>query len=396
MISGREIAAVNVSDRLSGEWRVASSEFSFSPLATPPLPTHRSSPEARSLVSIACYAKIPFHEMSCQNGKWEPAKEQFVTPQLYTPTMFAELLEVSSAMVRQWHRRGWLRESAVVQKLSYFSPTELLPAKRLTQLAKNGLTNAEIAKQLAALQVLFPDLDRPIAMLDLRIDGRTIFLTKQGKLVDVVGQKRFDFAESDLRAGNATAEQNDDFPVTQIDLAFQTSDFGLQASRENFEHPPDRPKPDTFEELCRLAYHCEEQDRLDQAVEFFRAALAAGGPNATVCFQLGELLYRLDDKTAARERYYMAIELDEHFVEARATLGCVLAETGEPELAVSAFQGALLYHPDYADVHYHLGLTLQKLGRTIEAEQHLRRFRELMPDSPWAENEVCDHQTWEG
>jgi len=280
--------------------------------------------------------------------------------------MFAELLEVSPAMIRQWHRRGWLRESAVVQKLVYFSLTELLPAKRLTQLAKNGLPNADIAKKLDALQALFPGIDRPMAMLDLRIDGRDIFLTKENKLVDAVGQEWFDFA------GTPTVEHSFEPSVSQMDLAFEASELSSE------------PSPDK-DELCRLAWQYEEQGQLEQAVEFFRTALAVAGPDASICFQLAELLYRLDDKTAARERYYMAIEIDENFVEARAGLGCVLAETGDSELAVCAFQGALLHHPDYADVHYHLAMTLQKLGKPIEAEHHLERFRELMPNSPWAE-----------
>ena len=278
-------------------------------------------------------------------------------------------------MVRQWHRRGWLRESEIVQKLCYFALTELLPAKRLAQLAKNGLPNAEIAKKLDALHALFPDIDRPIAMLDLRIDGREIFLTKEDETVDTLGQKLFDFAEGagirDEGLGTSLL-----YPSSLIDQAFES----------HIPHPlPLLPhaSPEK-DELCRLAWHCEEQGWLEQAVEFFRVALAAGGPDASICFQLGELLYRLDDKAAARERYYMAIEIDENFVEARAALGCILVENGDLELAVSAFQGALLHHSDYADVHYHLGITLQKLGKTIEAEQHFERFRELMPNSPWA------------
>jgi len=287
--------------------------------------------------------------------------------------MFAKLLEVSPAMVRQWHRNGWLRESKVVKKLVYFALTELLPAKRLAQLAKNGMRNAEIAKKLNALQALFPGIDRPIATLDLRIDGRDIFLTKENKLVNTVGQELLDFAKTPL--------QDEDYSFSQLDLAFDSAYEPL--SPQSFmtsERSSDK------DELCRLAWHFEEQGQLEKTVELFRVALAAGGPDASICFQLAELLYRLDDKTAARERYYMAIEIDEYFVEARAGLGCVLAETGDLELAVSAFQGALLHHPDYADVHYHLGKTLQKLGKPIEAEHHLERFRELMPNSPWAES----------
>jgi tetratricopeptide (TPR) repeat protein len=81
----------------------------------------------------------------------------------------------------------------------------------------------------------------------------------------------------------------------------------------------------------------------------------------------------------------MAIELDEDYVEARANLGCVLAETGQQELALAAFEGALRYHPDYADVHYHLARTLDQLGRRDQAEEHWRAFLVHAPDSPWAE-----------
>ncbi len=100
---------------------------------------------------------------------------------------------------------------------------------------------------------------------------------------------------------------------------------------------------------------------------------------------MAELLYRLGDLGGARERYFITIELDEDYVEARANLGCVLAETGRPDLAVAAFHGALVYHPDYADVHYQLARTLDELGRRQEAETHWRAFLDLAPDSPWAD-----------
>jgi tetratricopeptide (TPR) repeat protein len=81
----------------------------------------------------------------------------------------------------------------------------------------------------------------------------------------------------------------------------------------------------------------------------------------------------------------MAVELDEDYVEARANLGCVLVEMGQRDLAVAAFQGALAYHPDYADVHYHLALALDDLDRRQEAQGHWEAFLGHAPDSPWAE-----------
>ncbi len=96
--------------------------------------------------------------------------------------------------------------------------------------------------------------------------------------------------------------------------------------------------------MVELAIHLEEAGHLSGAAEAYRAAMAATGPTAELCFRTAELLYQLGDLPAARERFYMAIELDEDYVEARANLGCVLAETGELDLAIAAFRGALAYH----------------------------------------------------
>ena len=82
----------------------------------------------------------------------------------------------------------------------------------------------------------------------------------------------------------------------------------------------------------------------------------------------------------------MAIEIDEDYVEARANVGCILAEEGRFDLAVAAFEGALRYHGDYPDVHYHLARVLDDAGRRTEAETHWRAFLELVPESPWAES----------
>ena len=86
----------------------------------------------------------------------------------------------------------------------------------------------------------------------------------------------------------------------------------------------------------------------------------------------------------------MAIELDEDYVEARANLGCVLAETGEPELAVAAFEGALRYHDEYPDVHYHLARTLDELGRASEADLHWAAFLDWPPTAPGPKKPASD------
>jgi tetratricopeptide (TPR) repeat protein len=148
---------------------------------------------------------------------------------------------------------------------------------------------------------------------------------------------------------------------------------------------PTAPEEAAPQRLVAWAAELEEAGDLRSAAEMYRAALAAGGPQPELCFQLAEVLYRADELSAARERYFMAIELDEDYVEARVNLGCVLLELGERELAVGAFSGALQSHEAYADAHYHLARTLDDLNRGGEAIVHWRRFTELSPESPWAE-----------
>ena len=112
----------------------------------------------------------------------------------------------------------------------------------------------------------------------------------------------------------------------------------------------------------------------------WRNVLLAAGANAEDAFQLGDLLLREGHLEAARERFSMAIEMDEDFVEARASLGCVWGELGEIRLAIAALQGALAYHPDYAEAYYHLARFLELDGQKEKACESYKKFLELVKE----------------
>ena len=269
--------------------------------------------------------------------------------QLYTPAMLADLLNVPLAIIRRWHRRGLIVPAREVRRLPYFDFQEVSTARRLAELLAAGMTPHAIERKLDVLARCLPDVARPLAQLSVIVHGKDILLRQGDGLIEPGGQLRFDF--------------------------------------DAWECEPSPPKavPVAPEQMCRLAAELEEDDQLAEAADMYRAAMAGLGPKAEICFQLAELLYRMGDPSAACERYYMAVELDEDYVEARANLGCVLAETGQRELAVAAFEGALRYHPDYADVHYQLARTLDEMQQRDEAESHWREFLAQAPDSPWAE-----------
>jgi tetratricopeptide (TPR) repeat protein len=288
---------------------------------------------------------------------------------LYTPAMLADLLDVPLSTIRRWHRRGLIVPARVVHRLPYFDFQEVATARRLAQLLAAGASPAAVEKKLEELARYVPDVERPLAQLSVIVEGKQLLLRQGEGLIEPGGQLRIDFdavevSESRSRDSSTAADE-------------PTVRYEGRAAR------PDQL--DAREAMLQQAALLEDDGELGLAADMHRAVMAAGGPRAEVCFQLAELLYRMGDTSGARERYYTAIELDEDYVEARANLGCVLAETGQPELALAAFEGALRYHPEYLDVHYHLARTLDDLGRSEEAEQHWREFLNLAPDSPWAD-----------
>jgi tetratricopeptide (TPR) repeat protein len=293
---------------------------------------------------------------------------------LYTPAMLAELVGVPLAVIRRWHRCGLIVPVREVRKLPYFDFQEVATARRLAELLAAGMSPRTIERRLASLARYLPGVERPLAQLSVIIRGKEILLRQGDGLIEPGGQLRFDFEAAETEASSAAETSVESPPDRSLPAV-----ISLEERRESTLPPM------SAEAMGRLAGELEDEGNLDAAAEMYRASMVAGGVRPETCFQLAELLYRMGDLSGARERYYMAIELDEDYVEARANLGCVLAETGRRDLAVAAFEGALRYHKDYADVHYHLARALDDLGRLGDAAEHWRAFLELAADSPWAE-----------
>jgi tetratricopeptide (TPR) repeat protein len=295
------------------------------------------------------------------------AGEERDVQSLYTVAMLAQLLKVDATLVRRWQRRGWIRPARVIRRLAYFNFEQLLVARRLAALLSSGVTPAALERRLGEWAQHAPEYPSGLADYAVVAGGRHLLRRIGDSLYEASGQRWFSFVDQAaekprLASSDSTGEQTEILPLAKSDAEYGSSP----------------------EALLQIAEDLEDQGELAAATDLYRAALAAGGPNADACFAMAEIFYRLGDLSAARERYFMAIELDENFVEARANLGCLLAEQGRLELAAAAFEGALRYHPDYADAHYHLARTLCDLERREDARPHWEAFLRLAPDSPWA------------
>ncbi len=286
----------------------------------------------------------------------------------YTPAMLAHLLGVSVRVIRRWQRRGLITPVRTLHKLPYFDFQEVATARRLAQWIASGASEKAIEHRLVDLLRASPDLQRPLDQLPILVEGKHVLLRQGDGLIEPGGQLRIDFDALE----SPVAEPAQVATVLSI------------ASHDPFDFPSASVPPSQADDLLSAVFAAEEANELGTAVDHCHAVLARDGPRAEICFLMAELLYRNDQVIAARERYYMSIEIDPEFVEARAGLASILAETGQPELAVAAYRGALDLHPDYPDAHYNLARILDDLSREVEAVHHWRRFLSLSPESPWA------------
>ena len=297
--------------------------------------------------------------------------------QLYTPAMVASLIKTRVSAVRRWHRIGLLPSIKVAHKLPYFDFEQVQCAKQIAAWIAQGAGVTDLKKQLDEFGSRIAN--RSLIDLDIRIDGRRILLCDEGKLIGSQGQLHLDFDEP-----SDSQHQSDQQPSILV-MAPPRQQTGSVAPQDRHAIAEQSDGSWTKDAMLATAEELEDAGRIDEAIEWHRVILAKYGPNAEIVFGLGELLLRFGEVQAARERFYNAIEIDEDFVEARASLGCVLAETGQLDLAVAAFEGALAKDDRYPDVHYHLARSLDELGRNDQATKHWLRFLQLSPQSPWAD-----------
>ncbi|MFM9064655.1 MAG: tetratricopeptide repeat protein [Pirellula sp.] len=291
--------------------------------------------------------------------------------QLYTPAMVASLIKTPVSAVRRWHRIGLLPSIKVAHKLPYFDFEQVQCAKQIAAWVKQGAKVTDLKKQLDDFGSRIAN--RSLIDLDIRIDGRRILLYDEGNLIGSQGQLHLNFDEP-------IEDQDTSQEPSILVISSHVGQASLRGPREIQDHGPS-----TRDAMLAAAEELEDAGRIQEAIEWHRVILAKYGSSADIVFGLGELLLRAGEVLAARERFYNAIEIDEDFVEARASLGCVLAETGQLDLAIAAFEGALAKDDHYPDVHYHLARSLDEIGNTQDATKHWLRFLQLSPQSPWAE-----------
>lgn len=286
---------------------------------------------------------------------------------LYTPAMLAQMLSLPVSVIRRWEQLGLIYAVKRIARLPYFDFQEVARLGRLSQLLESGVPRAQLERSLAAIEELFPEADRPRALLPLLRRGQAVMTRDDHGLIEPISRQRF-FGFEDAR----DEEPVDSATPTSLPFPFQ------QVSHAE----PCATAEGWFQRGCELL---EEHGDADGAIEAFRMSLMLDPNQTQAHLCLADALYHADLPDAALERYYAVVERDRNFVEAWTQIGCLHVSREEYHPAVAAFRIALDIHPDYPDAHLHLAETLFALGETRLALPHWQRYLEFDDRGPWAD-----------
>ena len=120
--------------------------------------------------------------------------------------------------------------------------------------------------------------------------------------------------------------------------------------------------------------------RSDEAVGFYRAAVALRPDSPGLRLNLGNALDSQGKLDEAAAEYHEAIRLKPDYAEAHYNLGNTLQRQGKLSEAEAEFHEAIRLKPDLADAHYNLGITLERQGKLSEAEAEYHEAIRLKPD----------------
>jgi tetratricopeptide (TPR) repeat protein len=107
--------------------------------------------------------------------------------------------------------------------------------------------------------------------------------------------------------------------------------------------------------------------REEEAVGYYRAALAVRPGTSTVYNNLGNALARKGRLDDAIRAYRRAIALDPNHAKAHTNLGAALAGKGRLDDAIREYQKAIALDPNHAGAHTDLGAALRGKGRLDDA-----------------------------
>ena len=126
------------------------------------------------------------------------------------------------------------------------------------------------------------------------------------------------------------------------------------------------------------------QEALDAA-----KTLTKGYPNEPLLYNISGVCYKAIGKLdEAVKNFEKALTIKPDYAEVQYNLGLTLQELGQLDAAVQSYKKALTINPDYAEAHNNLGITLKELGQLDSAVQSYKKALTINPDYAEAHNNL--------
>ncbi|MEO7157682.1 MAG: tetratricopeptide repeat protein [Vicinamibacterales bacterium] len=126
-------------------------------------------------------------------------------------------------------------------------------------------------------------------------------------------------------------------------------------------------------------------ERIDEAVTAYRRALEEDPDLVAALINLANIRYSRDELAEAQALYERAILLDPSYFEAHFNLGNIHHDHAQYANAEVSYREALSLNSDYPDAHFYLAVTLEKMGRSVDARAHWKAYERLAPQGEWVE-----------
>jgi serine/threonine-protein kinase len=138
--------------------------------------------------------------------------------------------------------------------------------------------------------------------------------------------------------------------------------------------------PDDYWLNCGLAVVLHQSRQLDEAIGYYRAALALRRDPAEYA-SLGLTLYDRGTLDEAIATCTEALRIAPNYVPAHVNLGIALCGKDRVDEGMRHFEEALRLDPEAARAHFNLGVALDSQGRLDEAIHHYKEALRLEPNS---------------
>ena len=228
-----------------------------------------------------------------------------------------------------------------------------------------------------------PPVDPGAALPDVK--DMLVYYNAQGAAQELLNTGKFAEAEARLRD---VVEAVPDFLPARLTLGGSLEKQNRADEALAVYEAALKLHPDNYDVHFSLAQLCAAQGKPDEAIAHYTAALKESPEFATARVNLANILVQQGKFDQALTHYEQALEDSPDSVVAHFNLGMVLAGQKNYAAGLPHVARAVQLNPAEADMQFGLGSVLAALGRFDDAVYHLELAVKLNPQHPRAASQL--------